>query len=69
MKPIATKASDFLGLTKLGAQGKAEACYMIFRLVSIDGEKFLGYPPVGDVCADRICVEITNGVVSSAKFF
>lgn len=51
-------AGDFVGLSKKGAQNKAEALNMIFRLVKLDGEVYLGYPE--DVRDDRICVEIED---------
>lgn len=59
-------ANAFLGLTKKGAQNKAEAMNLIFRLVRIDGADFLGYPSEDDKREDRICVEIDNGNVSKA---
>ena len=60
------QASDFLGLSKFSAQDKAEKIYWIFRLVSVDGERFLGYPDPKDIRNDRICVEIKNGIVVKA---
>ncbi len=59
-----SKADTFLGLTKKGAQNKAEEMNLIFRLVRIDGADFLGYPE--DNREDRICVEIDNGSVTKA---
>lgn len=56
--------NDFLGMTKKAAQNAAEAKNMIFRLVSVDGEKYLGYPD--DRRSDRVCVEVTDGKVTSA---
>ena len=56
---------EFVGLTKKGAQNLAEAKCLIFRLVSIDGETFLGYPE--DERTDRICVEIEGGKVTQAS--
>lgn len=58
------KAEDYVGMTKKGAQNKAEAENLVFRLVSVDGETFLGLPE--DVREDRICVVIKNGKVESA---
>ena len=57
-------ADTFVGLTKKGAQNKAESENLIFRLVSIDGAHFLGYPE--DTRDDRVCVEIANGSVTKA---
>jgi len=57
-------ANVFLGLTKKGAQNKAEEMNLIFRLVSVDGSNFLGYPE--DNRDDRICVEIDKGAVTKA---
>lgn len=57
-------AESFVGLTKKGAQNKAESMNLIFRLVRIDGADFLGYPE--DSRDDRVCVEIDNGNVSKA---
>lgn len=62
------KPEEFLGLTKKAAQDKAEAKNYIFRLVSIDGDKFFGYPEEGNVCAERVCIEIEKGKVSKAIF-
>lgn len=58
-------ASVFIGLTKKSAQNKAEEMNLIFRLVSVDGASFLGYPE--DQREDRICVEINSGAVSKAS--
>lgn len=57
-------AEDFVGMTKKGAQNKAEADNLIFRLVKLDGEDYLGVPD--DERLDRICVEIENGKVVKA---
>jgi hypothetical protein len=57
-------ADDFLGLTKKGAQNRAEEKNMIFRLIRIDGEKYYEYPE--DTRTDRVCVEIENGKVTKA---
>jgi hypothetical protein len=58
-------AEEFLGLTKKRAQDVAEYKSIIFRLVSVDGDKFLGYPE--DERDDRICVEIEKGVITKAS--
>ena len=58
--------SDFLGLTKKGAQNLAEARNLIFRLIKVDGEDFLSYPE--DSRTDRVCVEIENGKVAKVSF-
>jgi len=58
-------ASDFIGLSKKKAQDVCEARSLIFRLVSVDGEHFLGYPE--DVRDDRVCVEIKKEKVVAAK--
>lgn len=60
------KSEDFLGLTKKGAQDKAEAKNLIFRLIRKDGENFFSYP--NDTRADRVCVEIDKGAVTKATF-
>ncbi len=54
-------AEEFIGLSKSKAQDVAEYKSLIFRLISIDGESFFGYPE--DVRTDRICVEIEKGKV------
>jgi hypothetical protein len=54
----------FIGLSKKGAQDLAEAKGLIFRLVSIDNEAYLGYPE--DTRTDRVCCEITSSKVSKA---
>lgn len=59
-----SNAESFIGLTKKGAQNKAESQNLIFRLVRIDGADFLGYPE--DTREDRVCVEIDNGNVTKA---
>ncbi len=48
----------FINLSKKAAQDAAEKHNFIFRLVSIDGKQFLGYPE--DIRDDRVCVEIQN---------
>ena len=58
-------ASAFMGLTKKGAQNKAEALNLIFRLIRIDSEAFYAYPE--DKREDRVCVEIDNGSVTKAS--
>ena len=62
------KPEDFIGLTKKAAQDKAEAKNLVFRLVSIDGDKFFGYPEEGNFCIERVCVEIEKGKVCKATF-
>lgn len=59
------KAEEFMGLTKKSAQNVAEARNLVFRLISIDGEPFFGYPE--DSRDDRICVEIEDGKVTKAS--
>jgi len=58
-------ADDFLGLSKKGAQNKAEALNMIFRLIRIDTDSYYEYPE--DTRTDRICVELDNGKVTKAS--
>lgn len=58
------QADDFLGLTKKGAQNKAEEKNLIFRLIRIDAEQFYTYPD--DERTDRLCVEIDDGKVTKA---
>lgn len=60
-----SERKDYLGLTKKGAQNKAEAENLIFRLIKIDGEEFLPYPT--DERTDRICIEIEDGKVVTAS--
>jgi len=55
---------EFIGVSKHKAQDLAEYKSLVFRLVSVDGEVFLGYPE--DVRTDRICVEIEKGKVVTA---
>ncbi len=55
----------FINLSKKAAQDAAEKHNFIFRLVSIDGKQFLGYPE--DIRDDRVCVEIQNNKVVVAK--
>jgi hypothetical protein len=59
-----SEAKDFEGLTKKGAQNKAEAENLIFRLIKVDGAEFLAYPE--DTRTDRICIEIEGGKVVKA---
>lgn len=56
---------DFIGMGKRRAQNEAESRNLIFRLVSVDGEKVLGYPD-DTGRSDRVCVEITADKVSKA---
>jgi hypothetical protein len=58
-------ATQFLGMSKKKAQDTAEAKYLIFRLISVDGEPFLPYPE--DKREDRLCVEIANQQVVKAS--
>lgn len=58
------KAEDYIGLTKRGAQDKAEKDSFVFRLIRIGKEDFLPYPD--DDRTDRVCVEIDDGKVSKA---
>ncbi len=58
-------AKDFMGLSKHKAQDLAEKKYIIFRLVSVDGETFLGYPE--DTRTDRVCVVIEKGSIVQAS--
>lgn len=55
----------FVGMGKRRAQNEAESRNLIFRLVSVDGEKILGYPE-DDPRDDRVCVEIENDKVCKA---
>lgn len=61
------KADSYFGLTKKAAQNKAEAENKIFRLVSVDGEKFLGDPEDGPI-TDRVCIVIKDGKVEDAYY-
>jgi hypothetical protein len=56
--------SDLVGLGKRDAQNKSELKNLIWRLVSVNGERFLGWPE--DKREDRVCVEIVNEKVVSA---
>lgn len=62
---MSVSANDFVGLTKKGAQNKAEACNLIFRLIRVDSENYLTYPD--EKRTDRVCVEIDDGKVSKAS--
>lgn len=55
----------FVGKSKRQAHDLAEFNHLIFRLVSVDGQSYLGYPE--DQREDRICVELINGVVAKAS--
>jgi len=57
-------ANKYIGLAKKSAQDRADRDNLIYRLVSVDGEKRLGYPE--DERDDRICVEIENRVIVKA---
>jgi hypothetical protein len=61
---VAIDPSIFLGLTKKRSQDLSEAKNLVYRLVRIDDEEFLGYPK--DMRDDRVCVVIENGVVVEA---
>lgn len=58
---------QFISLSKKSAQNLADRYNLIFRLVSVDGEKFFGYPEETDIRTDRICVEIEKGFVIKAE--
>lgn len=55
---------SFIGMEKRAAQNKAERENMIFRLVSVDGEKYLGAPE--DQRIDRICCELIGNRIFDA---
>lgn len=57
--------NDFIGLSKKGAQDKADKNNLIFRLISVDGKPMFSYPT--DTRTDRICIEMNNGEVTGAK--
>jgi hypothetical protein len=57
-------AENFINLSKRQAQNLAEANYMIFRLISDNGENILGYPE--DTRNDRVCVKVENERVTEA---
>lgn len=56
--------SIFLNLTKKRSQDLCEAKNLVYRLVSIDSEEYLGYPE--DARDDRVCVVIEKGLVVEA---
>lgn len=56
--------TEFIGLEKRQSQNLAEKKNLIYRLVSVDGEKFLGYPE--DTREDRICCEVERNLVVKA---
>ena len=55
---------SYIGLEKRAAQNKAERDNMIFRLVSVNGEKMFGPPE--DQRTDRICCIIQDNRVEDA---
>ena len=57
-------AKIFLGLGKKSAQNLADLKNLIFRLISVNDEKFFPYPQ--DRREDRVCVEINDGKVTKA---
>lgn len=59
------RADRFLGVSKHKAHDMAEQLNLVFRLVSVNGEVFLGYPTDG-VRSDRVCAELVNGVITKA---
>ena len=61
----ATVAQEFIGRSKHTAHSLAEFKSLVFRLVSVDGEVFLGYP--SDTRTDRVCCEIEKGVIVRAN--
>jgi hypothetical protein len=61
---MAKNVNSYIGMSKKGAQNKAEVENLIFRLIRIDGENYLPYPE--DRADDRICIEIDAGKVSKA---
>jgi hypothetical protein len=63
---ITAKVEDYMGKTKNGAQNKAEAQSMVFRLIRIDDRNFFDYPE--DTRTDRVCVELDNGEVTKVVF-
>lgn len=56
--------TSFVGMSKHKIQDLCEKKNLIYRLVSSDGEKFLGYPE--DKRDDRVCVELEGGKVKKA---
>lgn len=59
-----TDAEQMKGMEKRAAQNFAERKNLIFRLVSVNGETFLGKPE--DARTDRVCVEIVDNRVVDA---
>lgn len=58
------EATQFIGLSKKGAQNLSEIKNLIFRLISVDGEPFFSMPE--DSRTDRVCVVIENNKVVKA---
>lgn len=58
--------ADFLGLTKMASQNRAESNNLIFRLIRIDARPMFSMPL--DKREDRVCIEIENGEVVKAIF-
>ena len=58
------RAEEFIGRSKDSAQDFAEKMNLIYRLISVDGNPYFGYPE--DKREDRICVEIVSGKVAKA---
>lgn len=56
----------YIGLGKKAGQNLAEKANMLFHMVSVDGEKVLGYPENQEPREDRICVEIVKGQIAKA---
>jgi hypothetical protein len=59
--------SQVLGMPKKDAQNFAEMNNLIFRLMYLDGEIYLGEPEPEDVRNDRLCVKIAKGKVIDAE--
>lgn len=57
-------AEQMKGMEKRAAQNFAERKNLIFRLVSVNGEMYLGKPE--DSRTDRVCVEIVDNRVVEA---
>lgn len=57
-------ADTFVGMSKSAGQNKAEALNLVFRLVSVNGETFLGLPE--DTRDDRVCVEVNATKITKA---
>jgi len=60
------KPEDFVGMSKLSAQNKAERANLIFRLIRIDDKPYFDYPE--DNRTDRVCVEIDKGLITKSTF-